>query len=69
MDIRSQAATEMAEQLEQQNTAWQHIRFFIDNLDPRTRLTVDETVLADIEAVCSEVFAPAGGVPPLGLRG
>jgi len=65
----SQAFADIAEQLEQQSAAWQNIQNFIENVDPRALLAVDETLLADIEAACSDWFSPPGGAPPRGLRG
>lgn len=69
MDTHSHAPVSIAEQLEEQNTTWQGIRSFIENLDARTLLAVDESLLADIETVCSDRFSPPSGAPPRGLRG
>ena len=69
MNTHSQAVARIATQLEQQNTAWQGIRSFIENLDPRTLLAVDESLLADLETVCSDRFSPPPSAPPRGLRG
>ncbi|HMJ55585.1 MAG TPA: hypothetical protein VK540_26100 [Polyangiaceae bacterium] len=69
MGTHSQALVSIAEQLEQQNTAWQGIRNFMEKLDARTLLAVDESLLADIETVCTNRFSPPSGAPPRGLRG
>jgi len=69
MALSSQSSGRIAEQLEQQNAAWQDIQDFIENLDPRALLAVDESLLADIEAACSDWFSSPGGAPPRGLRG
>ena len=69
MDTHSQAFAHIAAQLQQQNAAWHGIRNFIENIDPHTLLAVDESLLADIETVCSDRFSPPAATPPRGLRG
>jgi hypothetical protein len=69
MDTHSQAFARIAAQLERQNAAWQDVRRFIDNFDPRTLFAVDEALLADIETVCGEKFSTSEIIPLRGLRG
>jgi len=69
MDSRSQALARVTEQLAQQNSQWQGVQSLLESFGARTLLSVDETLLAEIDSACSAEVTFASASPAHGLRG